>query len=685
MFVNQGSSSMLSPLGNPGSTVTTQRIRPDTIRRLLSYIKRHGRSLTFLLLTAVVDSLIIVSTPLLLKEIIDRGIMQRDMGMVTTIAGIVAALALLDAVMQFGQNYFSARLGHDVSYDLRIQAFNHVQRQSLAFFTRSQTGSLVSRLNTDVVVAQQAFATLLVGASSLLTLLLVLVEMFYLSWQVSVIVLVMLPLFIVPVVLVGRRLQRYSREQMQAVAEMGGLLNERFNIAGAMLAKLFGRPRDEMALFERRARHVREIGVVWSVNSRLSLVMMTFLAASVTALVYGLGGGLVINGVFQLGSLVALAALLGRLYGPITQLSGLQANALSAMVSFDRIFEVLDLKPLIAERPGAAPLAVPRGGPAPEIEFERVKFSYPRASEVSLPSLESISLPQDERSKPTQEVLREVSFRAPAGKLTALVGPSGAGKTTITHLISRLYDPGSGTVRIAGHDLREVTLDSLRDAVGVVTQDPHFFHDTVRANLAYARPGAVEEELVEACRAAQIWDLISSLPSGLDTVVGERGFRLSGGEKQRLALARLLLKAPSIVVLDEATAHLDSESELAIQDALRTALEGRTSVVIAHRLSTIREADQILVIDEGRVCERGTHEELLAAGSLYAELYRTQFARQAGNGRRESPPEGDAGDGGAPQQTPQQVITGRGPVVFRGGPPPDGVFQHIVRRPPDES
>jgi ATP-binding cassette, subfamily B, bacterial len=460
------------------------------------------------------------------------------------------------------------------------------------------------------------------------------VTLFYLSWLVTVIALVMIPLFILPARLVGRRMQRLTRESMQLNAEMGSTMTERFNVAGAMLVKLFGRPREESGAFSSRAAKVRDIGVVTAMYGQVLFVALTLLASLVTAVVYGLGGTLVINGTFQIGTLVAMTTLLSRVYGPIMSLSSVQVSVMTALVSFDRVFEVLDLKPLIAEKPGAVRLpaleaADRRGDVAPEIEFDDVSFRYPTASEVSLASLESIALPAPERQDAAAGVLHGVSFLAPSGKLTALVGPSGAGKTTITALAARLYDPNDGAVRIAGYDLRDVTLESLHDAVGVVTQDAHLFHDTIRANLTYARPAATELELIQACEAAQIWDLISGLPDGLDTVVGDRGYRLSGGEKQRVAVARLLLKAPSVVVLDEATAHLDSESEVAVQRALKTALAGRTSLVIAHRLSTIREADQILVVDAGRITERGTHEELLAAGGLYADLYHTQFASQA--------------------------------------------------------
>jgi ATP-binding cassette, subfamily B, bacterial len=425
---------------------------------------------------------------------------------------------------------------------------------------------------------------------------------------------------------------------MQLDAELGSMMNERFNVAGAMLAKLYGRPEEESSLFARRAGRVRDIAVMTALYGRALAITMGLLAALMSALVYGLGGSLVISGQFKIGTLVAMAVLITRLYGPINQMTNMQVTFMAALVSFDRVFEVLDLKPLITDRPGASELPVREfgNGSAPPVEFEQVCFRYPAAREVSLASLESVALPMPERDAGDAWVLRDVSFRVPPGKLTALVGRSGAGKTTITHLVPRLYDPSSGAVRIGGHDIRDLTLRSLHDAVGVVTQDAHLFHDTIRANLLYAHPGATEKALIEACEAARIWDLISSLPDGLDTVAGDRGYRFSGGEKQRIALARLLLKAPLVVVLDEATAHLDSESEAAIQQALRTALTGRTSLVIAHRLSTIREADQILVIDAGQIRERGTHDELLAAGGLYAELYHTQFASQSASS--EKPP-----------------------------------------------
>jgi ATP-binding cassette, subfamily B, bacterial len=611
-------------------SVTKQRLKPGTVRRIAGYARPYRLDLAIFIVAAALDAVVTVSYPVLLGLIIDKGILPKRTDVVLGLAALVVGLALFDALLTIVQRYFTSRVGEGLIYDLRTQVFGHVQQQPIAFFTRAQTGSLVSRLNTDVIGAQQALtSTLSSVVSSVLQLILVLIAMFYYSWLVTVIALVLLPVFLLPARLVGRKLQRLTREGMQLDAVMGSTMTERFNVAGAMLVKLFGKPDAESQVFAGRAAKVRDIGVVQTVYGSTLFIGLTLLASLATAVVYGVGGKLVIDGAFQVGALVAMAGLLQRLYGPITSLSNVQVNVMSALVSFDRVFEVLDLKPLIEDKPDAAVLEVagPSAHPA-DIVFDDVSFHYPSPAEVSLASLESIALPQPERTDASLGVLHDVSFTAPARQLTALVGPSGAGKTTITNLVSRLYDPDEGSVRIAGYDIRDVTQESLHDVVGVVTQDAHLFHDTIRANLAYARPGATEQELTDACRAAQIWDLISVLPDGLDTIVGDRGYRLSGGEKQRVALARLLLKAPAVVVLDEATAHLDSESEAAVQRALKTALSGRTSLVIAHRLSTIRDADQILVIDDGRIRQRGKHEELLAAGGLYAELYRTQFASQ---------------------------------------------------------
>ncbi|GAA4156375.1 ABC transporter ATP-binding protein [Actinomadura keratinilytica] len=649
------------------ASVTRQRLKPGTVRRIAGYARPYVRELVLFLMLNALTAGIVVANPLLLKSIIDRGIVQADHAVVVWLAVAVAGLALLEAVLGLAQRWYSARIGEGLIYDLRTQVFGHVQRQPVAFFMRAQTGSLVSRLNNDVIGAQRALTTTLSSVvSNVISLILVLVTMFVLSWQVTLIALLLLPIFILPAKWVGKRLQRVSREQMQLDAEMSSLMTERFNVAGAMLAKLYGRPAEEEENFSQRAARVRDIGVVAAMYGRVFFTALTLVAALATAMVYGVGGVLVVDGRFQLGTLVALATLLTRMYGPLTALSNVHVDVMTALVSFDRVFEVLDLKPLIADRADARPLTLSAAGAgplvkagesgddrkaeqgsgngraapaatarvravegeraAPSIEFDHVSFSYPSAAEVSLASLESIARTDN---APGREVLRDVTFTVPPGRMYALVGPSGAGKSTITHLVSRLYDVSGGAVRIGGHDVRDVTLESLRAQIGVVSQDAHLFHDTIGANMRYARPDATDEEILAALDAAAIGDLVAAMPEGLDTVVGDRGYRLSGGEKQRLAIARLLLKSPSVVVLDEATAHLDSESEAAVQRALSTALAGRTSLVIAHRLSTVREADQILVIDGGRVAERGRHEELLLRGGLYAELYRTQFARQA--------------------------------------------------------
>jgi ATP-binding cassette subfamily B protein len=621
------------------TSVTRQRLSRGTISRIMGYARPYRRDLAIFLLAAALDALITVTVPILLGVVIDRGVLPRDTGIVLGVATVVIALAAFDAFLNLIQRWYTGRVGQGVIYDLRTEVFDHVQRLPIGFFTRVQTGSLVSRLNSDVIGAQQALTTTLATVvSSGLQLILVLATMFYFSWLITIVALVLIPVFIVPARRIGSTLQRLTRESMQLNAEMGTTMTERFNVAGAMLVKLFGRRREESANFAGQAAKVRDIGVLQSMFGSALLIALNLVASLSIAVVYGLGGILAIHGVFQVGTIVTLALLLTRLYVPISTLSNIQVNAMTALVSFDRVFEVLDLKPLIEDEPDAARLVLSSNGngngsgpvadPAPDVVFDRVSFRYPAASEVSLASLESGGLARGGRKATRVTVLHDMSFTAPAGRLTALVGPSGAGKTTITQLVCRLYDPTLGSVRIGGTDLRDLTQESLHAAIGVVTQDPHMFHDTIRANLAYARPEATEAEILKACQAAQIADLISALPDGLDTVVGDRGYRLSGGEKQRVALARLLLKAPSVVVLDEATAHLDSESEVAVQQALAAALVGRTSLVIAHRLSTIIGADQILVIDEGEVSERGRHDELLTAGGLYADLYRTQFARQ---------------------------------------------------------
>ncbi|MER6992406.1 ABC transporter ATP-binding protein [Saccharopolyspora hirsuta] len=603
-------------------SVTRQRLSPGLARRILRYARPYLRDIVPFLALVVLAAVLGIVNPLLFKAIIDDGIVPRNMSVVVWLAVAVAGVALLDAALSLLQRWYSARLGEGLIYDLRSEVFDHVQRMPVAFFVRAQTGALVSRLNNDVIGAQRALtSTLSSVVSNVLSLVLVLATMFTLSWQITLIALALLPLFLLPVRWIGRRLQRITREQMKVDAEMSSLMTERFGVAGAMLAKLYGRADEEAARFSERAARVRDMGVISAMYSRVFFVALTLLASLATAVVYGLGGGLVLTGAFQLGTLVALATLLNRLYGPLTALSNVHVDVMTALVSFDRVFEILDLRPMVREKPDAAEL--PAG--AADVEFDRVSFRYPASDEVSLASLESVARKD---SSPAHDVLHDISFRAAPGETIALVGHSGAGKTTITNLAGRLYDVDSGAVRIGGHDVRDVSLASLYRTVGVVTQDPHMFHDTIRANLTFARPDATDEELLEALRTAQLGHLVEGLPEGLDTVVGDRGYRLSGGEKQRLAIARLLLKAPPIVVLDEATAHLDSESEAAVQAALRTALSGRTALVIAHRLATIREADRILVISGGRIAEDGTHADLLSRDGLYAELYRTQFAQQ---------------------------------------------------------
>jgi ATP-binding cassette, subfamily B, bacterial len=606
-------------------SVVGQRLAKGTARRILRYAQPYRRHISIFLLTTVIGAASAAAVPLLLKYVIDSGVSAGQRSVVVLGALAVAALAVLDAVLGLAGRWASARVGEGLIYDLRTEVFDHVQRQPLAFFTRTQTGSLVSRLNTDVIGAQRAFtSTLSQVVSNAVTLVLATGAMFLLSWQITLLVLALVPLFLLPARFVGRRLAEISRQSMQLDADMSQTMTERFNVAGALLVKIFGRYDRETAGFAQAAGRVRDIGVTQALYARYFFTGLVLLSSLATALVYGVGGLLAIDGALQVGTLVALAALLARLYGPLTALSNVQVDVMTALVSFERVFEVLDLEPMVRDRLDARPLPADTG--LMSIEFDDVRFAYPSAEDVSLASLESVARPDLGQNG---EVLRGVSFRAEPGELVALVGPSGAGKSTITHLVSRLYDPTSGVVRLGGRDLRTVTLESLRDAVGVVTQDAHMFHDTIGANLSYARPDASEDELWGALRAAQIANLVSVLPDGLDTVVGDRGYRLSGGEKQRLAIARLLLKAPRVVVLDEATAHLDSESEAAVQRALETALVGRTSLVIAHRLSTIRGADRILVVDEGRIVEVGDHESLLARGGLYAELYRTQFAPQA--------------------------------------------------------
>ncbi|OZM71313.1 ABC transporter [Amycolatopsis antarctica] len=603
-------------------SVARQRLTRGTLRRIMGYAARYKRLVVAFLALVALGAALSVANPLLLRAIIDDGIIPADLAVVGWLAAAAAGVALLSSGLTLVERMLSARLGEGLIYDLRGEVFDHVQRMPVAFFVRTQTGALVSRLNSDVIGAQRALTgTLSAVLSNALSLVIVLTTMLLLSWQVTVVALVLLPVFVLPARWFGRKLAQVTREQMQRDAEMSSMMTERFNVSGAILAKLYGRPREETAAFSAKAGAVRDLGVSSAMYSTIFFTSLTLLASLATAITYGFGGFLVVDGRFQLGTLVAITALLARLYGPLTALSNVHVDVMTALVSFDRVFEVLDLEPMITEREDAVELPAD----AASVEFDGVSFGYPGSDKVSLASLESVAHQESTRH---QQVIHDVSFRAGPGEMIALVGASGAGKTTLIQLASRLYDTDSGTVRIGGRDVREVTLSSLYSRVGVVTQDAHLFHDTIRANLRYARPSASEEELLGVLRSAHLSRLLDDLPDGLDTVVGDRGYRLSGGEKQRLAIARLLLKAPGIVVLDEATAHLDSESEAAVQRALASALAGRTSLVIAHRLATVRSADQILVVHEGRIAERGTHTELLAAGGHYAELYRTQFADQ---------------------------------------------------------
>ncbi len=599
-------------------SVKDQKLKPGTVKRIARYALPYKRSLIFFLVTVIIDAMLVVSTPLLLRRLVDEGVIPGNSSLVTRLALLVGLIAVGDALVNMIGRWFSARIGEGLIFDLRTQVFQHIQRQSIAFFTRTQTGALISRINSDVIGAQQAFTTTLSGViSNLLSLVLVIGTMLILSWQITIVSLLLVPAFLLPTKWVGRKLQRLTRDSFNLNAEMSATMTERFNVSGALLVSLYGDPKVENSYFSTRARKVADIGISIALLNRIFFIALTSIAAVATAFAYGVGGHLTINKEITLGTLLAITALLARLYGPLTALSNVRVDVMTALVSFERVFEVLDLTPMVRDKEAAKPLSA---GPL-NIAFSNVKFSYPRAEEISLASLESVAKPETIQSG---EILKGISFEVPAGTLTALVGSSGAGKTTISALLPRLYDVTNGAISINGDDIRDLQLQSLRDAIGIVTQDAHMFHDSIATNLRYAKADATESEMESACRAAQIWDLISSLPNGFDTVVGERGHRLSGGEKQRLAIARLLLKAPRIVVLDEATAHLDSENEALVQQALATALKDRTSIVIAHRLSTIRAADQILVLDDGLVKERGRHDELLALNGIYADLYQRQ-------------------------------------------------------------
>jgi ATP-binding cassette subfamily B protein len=604
--------------------ILKHKVAPGTVRKVLRFGRPYCGILLFFLFLVMLDAAAGVVNPLIYRQLINKGIMTGNSVLVLRLALIAGCVAIIDAGLTFAQRQIATHIGLKIVMDLRIQVFAHIQQMSLAFFTRTRTGALVSRLNGDVSGVRDAFTDILSTAvGNLVTLTLVLGAMFFLSWRLTLAALVVIPVFIIPARFVGRRLQALTKESYDRSAEMNNLMVERFNVAGALISKIFGRPEEETRAFTAHAGRVRDISLKVSTYSRFLFIGLGLVASLSVAVVYGWGGVLASHKALDVGTLVALVSYLIRLYGPITGLSNLQVDVMTTLVSFERVFEVLDLKPMVTEKPDAKP--IPAGGV--RIVFDAVGFRYPTAEEVSLASLESVAVLS---KHPEKQVLNDVSFTAEPGQLVAIVGPSGAGKTTLVQLAARLYDVRSGAVRMNGVDLRDTTLESIRKKVGMVMQDTHLFHDTIRANLLYAKPDASEAELRNALRDAQVLSLVETLPQGLDTVLGDRGHRLSGGEKQRVAIARLLLKAPAVVILDEATAHLDSESERYIQLAFQTALAGRTSLVIAHRLSTVQHADQILVLSQGRIVERGRHDELLQSGKLYAQLYRTQFSPKSG-------------------------------------------------------
>ena len=599
-------------------SVKNQKLKPGTLKRIMGFALPYKVSLSFFMITVIIDAFLIIATPLLIKQLIDDGVIPGNDNLVTKLAAVVALIAILDAVFSMIGRWFSSRIGEGLIFDLRKMVFEHVQKQSIAFFTRTQTGALISRLNSDVIGAQQAFTSTLSGVvSNLLSLLLVTIAMLTLSWQITLASLALLPVFLIPTKWVGRKLQQYTRQSFDINAQMSSTMTERFNVSGALLVSLYGDAKAEKNEFSTKARKVADIGISIAMLNRVFFIALTSVAAIATAIAYGIGGHLAINGEITVGTLLAITALLARLYGPLTALSNVRVDVMSALVSFERVFEVLDLQPMVKDAPNAVEL----NSLMPELSFNSVKFSYPSATDVSLASLESVAKLEQIESG---EVLKGISFNAKPGTLTGIVGPSGAGKSTISSLIPRLYDVTHGAILIDHQDIRNYTIKSLRKLIGVVTQDSHMFHDSILNNLKYANSEATLAEIEQACKAARIWDFIQTLPSGLETIVGERGHRLSGGERQRLAIARLLLKKPRIVILDEATAHLDSENEALVQAALKEALIGRTSVVIAHRLSTIINADQILVIDKGLIVESGTHEQLVQRKGLYFDLYERQ-------------------------------------------------------------
>ena len=599
-------------------SVKHQKLKAGTLKRIFSFALPYRKFLTIFIFTVVIDAILVVATPLLLRSLVDEGVIPGRPDVVTRYALIVAALAIADAGFSMLGRWFSSRIGEGLIYDLRSQVFEHVQKQSIAFFTRTQTGSLISRINSDVIGAQQAFTSTLSGiVSNSLTLLLVVIAMLTLSWQITLVSLVLLPVFIVPTKWIGRKLANYTRQSFDLNAEMSSTMTERFNVSGALLVSLYGDRIAEGSNFRSKARRVADMGIKIAMLNRIFFIAMTSVAAIATSFAYGIGGHLAINKEITIGTLLAITALLARLYGPLTSLSNIRVDVMSALVSFERVFEVLDLKPMVTDP--SNPISIPKTMPI--IEFSKVSFTYPKADEISIASLEGASVTETVDS---EAVLDGVSFTCKPGTLTALVGPSGAGKSTISGLLPRLYDVTEGSISINGVDIRDTTILELRSLIGIVTQDSHMLHESIAKNLKYAKVDASDDEMWAACDAAQIGEFIRTLPNGLDTVVGERGHRLSGGEKQRLAIARLLLKQPQIVVLDEATAHLDSENEALVQNALATALAGRTSIVIAHRLSTVVQADQILVLENGRIVESGKHDQLVAKGGLYFDLYQRQ-------------------------------------------------------------
>ena len=602
-------------------SVVGTRLGRETLKRIGSYAVEFKIQIIFYLLVLVIQSVVVVIQPLLFKQIVDESIPSGDSNAVIQTALLIAAISIFEAAIGVFNRWQQSSIGESLIYKLRVQVYDHVQRQSIAFFTRTQTGALVSRLNSDVMGAQRAFTSTLGGiVGNVISLTVVLLTMFTLSWQITIASLVLLPIFLFAARGVGTKLQKLTTEQAELNANMSSQVAERFNVSGALLMKLFGTPNTERDTYAVKALDVRNVGVRITMANTVFFTAMMLVGSVATALVYGMGGVSVVNGTLTLGTLLAMVALLGRLYGPMAALANVRVDVMTALVSFDRVFEVLDLRPLVRDSQDAVELE--RG--SARVQLVNVRFRYPTAEEVSLASLESIARSDFPISE--EFILNGIDIDIAPGQVVALVGPSGAGKSTLTSLVPRLFDPTSGQVLINGKDLRTVTQESIQRVVGVVTQDSHMFHDTIRANLQYAKPNATDEQMWQACEDAQIATMIRDLAEGLDTVVGDRGHRLSGGEKQRLAIARLLLKAPDVVILDEATAHLDSENEALVQEALANALKGRTSLVIAHRLATIRQADQILVIDDGKIVEQGSHEYLLARNGLYADLYNRQFA-----------------------------------------------------------